>query len=386
MWTSKPLLKALLLHKSLNPCGGAEKVAISFLSLLKEMGFKTQLVTLERTDWAKVYRHFNYDPNMTRPDRERALGLNRLSIYKRFLVSLYATIAHKSFNVSVSTYFEAIRGLVDIGYLHSPNFILHTRDKDKYYESMKWFLYYVPYEILNERILDRIFLKNPIILTNSKFTQTQATKILNIRPLVVYPPVDSRQIIETSQKMKKKKEPIVVTLSRIVDYKRLEIIPDVARLAKNAKKFIILGGIQDSQSYRICDIIERKAKQYSVNLEIFPITHFEQKVEILSKAKVYFHPMPNEQFGISIVEAMACGCIPVVHKSGGPWHDILNEKEDLGRTFQTIDEATHAIDELLSMPEHMIKKYSDEVILSSLKYDVKRFKSKVSKIINTFHP
>ncbi len=38
----------------------------------------------------------------------------------------------------------------------------------------------------------------------------------------------------------------------------------------------------------------------------------------MRKSKVYFHPMVGEHFGISIVEAMAAGLVPVVSDVGGP--------------------------------------------------------------------
>ena len=43
----------------------------------------------------------------------------------------------------------------------------------------------------------------------------------------------------------------------------------------------------------------------------------EKKIELLKKAKIYLHTMVGEHFGISIVEAMALGCLPIVHNSGG---------------------------------------------------------------------
>ena len=38
---------------------------------------------------------------------------------------------------------------------------------------------------------------------------------------------------------------------------------------------------------------------------------------IMKSAKVYFHPMVGEHFGMSVVEAMAAGLIPVVPNIGG---------------------------------------------------------------------
>ncbi|MDQ6864922.1 MAG: glycosyltransferase [Thermoproteota archaeon] len=34
--------------------------------------------------------------------------------------------------------------------------------------------------------------------------------------------------------------------------------------------------------------------------------------------------MPNEHFGIAVVEAMAAGCLPVVHASSGPMEIVAN--------------------------------------------------------------
>jgi glycosyltransferase involved in cell wall biosynthesis len=38
---------------------------------------------------------------------------------------------------------------------------------------------------------------------------------------------------------------------------------------------------------------------------------------ILRRGKVYYHPMPEEPFGISIVEAMSAGLVPIVPEIGG---------------------------------------------------------------------
>ena len=49
-------LKALVIHNSLNTCGGGERVCIAIIEALKEMDFNTTLGTVEPTDWVRVKR------------------------------------------------------------------------------------------------------------------------------------------------------------------------------------------------------------------------------------------------------------------------------------------------------------------------------------------
>jgi glycosyltransferase involved in cell wall biosynthesis len=54
-------------------------------------------------------------------------------------------------------------------------------------------------------------------------------------------------------------------------------------------------------------------------------------IKLMSESKIYLHPPFAEHFGISIVESMAAGLIPVVYKDGGGWTDIVsNIDKNLG--------------------------------------------------------
>lgn len=57
---------------------------------------------------------------------------------------------------------------------------------------------------------------------------------------------------------------------------------------------------------------------------------FPELQALLGEAVVGLHTMRDEHFGISIVEFMAAGVIPVVHDSGGPREDIVLPEEGLG--------------------------------------------------------
>ena len=64
--------------------------------------------------------------------------------------------------------------------------------------------------------------------------------------------------------------------------------------------------------------------------------------QILLNSKVYLHPKVNEHFGISIVEAMASGCIPVTHDSGGG-----REFVPPNLRYSSIDEAAEKVEKAI---------------------------------------
>ena len=54
----------------------------------------------------------------------------------------------------------------------------------------------------------------------------------------------------------------------------------------------------------------------------------------------YIHCAENEHFGITIVEAMAAGCVPIVHDSGGPREIVTN---DVGFRWRSLAVAAQQI-------------------------------------------
>jgi glycosyltransferase involved in cell wall biosynthesis len=67
------------------------------------------------------------------------------------------------------------------------------------------------------------------------------------------------------------------------------------------------------------------------NVELKPNLPRSQLRELLSKALFYLHPEFTEHFGIAVIEAMSAGCIPIVYRDGGAWHDAVSKvSEKLG--------------------------------------------------------
>jgi len=54
--------------------------------------------------------------------------------------------------------------------------------------------------------------------------------------------------------------------------------------------------------------------------------------------------MKGEHFGITIVEAMSAGCVPVVHDSGGPKEIVNGER---GFRWQNLEEIPRMIEQAM---------------------------------------
>ncbi|XP_070053468.1 GDP-Man:Man(3)GlcNAc(2)-PP-Dol alpha-1,2-mannosyltransferase-like isoform X2 [Nicotiana tomentosiformis] len=77
-------------------------------------------------------------------------------------------------------------------------------------------------------------------------------------------------------------------------------------------------------------------------------------VTLLGGAVAGIHSMTDGHFGISVVEYMAAGVIPIAHNSAGPRMDIvlLEDSKQTGFLAQSIEEYAEAIIEVIKMPEN----------------------------------
>jgi glycosyltransferase involved in cell wall biosynthesis len=202
----------------------------------------------------------------------------------------------------------------------------------------------------NAHLLYNKMMTNTIILTNSEFSK-RAIKLLykNIEePIVLSPPVDVETFRRAALYSKEEeRENTILVVSRFNTGKQIENAIRIAKILYEKKKthynMIIVGNIHN-RDIEYLDFLRGMINGYGlknyVKLEVG--ASFERLLHLMSKSKVYLHPLAGEPFGISVAEAMAAGLIPVVPHVGGNSEFVPQQYH-----YSSLEEAAEIIEDAL---------------------------------------
>ncbi len=198
------------------------------------------------------------------------------------------------------------------------------------------------------------------ILCNSGYTLAALKEIFPNVPdtaRVVYPAVDFQQYVGGSRERK----PAVVSLGRFApDKRQLEHI----RLASNLPGMpFYISGFASKQKYL------NRCKAYleahpTPNAHLLSNLPFDEVTALLKTSRYFLHTAVNEHFGITPVQAVMAGCLPIVHDSGGQRETVpLPELR-----FSSLDEAPGIIARLEQQGEaqrrSLVRKLQENAIHS----------------------
>lgn len=173
------------------------------------------------------------------------------------------------------------------------------------------------------------------VICNSEFTKTFIDKEFSVNSVVVYPPV------AVDKFKSKKKENIILNVARfsnLLQSKRQEVL--IATFINFNKsnpgyKLVLAGGTEVGAT-EFLEKLVKEIKNYPI--EIVKSPDFKKLKELYGKAKIFWsaagygvdetrEPQKMEHFGITPVEAMAAGCVPMLFKGGG-YREIINPEVD----------------------------------------------------------
>ena len=174
-----------------------------------------------------------------------------------------------------------------------------------------------------------------LAVCNSKFTEGFIKKEWPFKTTVIYPPVDISKI----KPLKKKN--YILSVGRFASFtkakKHEEMIKTFIRLCRNKEmkgwSLHLVGSVEGDEGY----IDELKELAGKNPVFFYPNLSFDRLVALYGQSTIYWHasgfgeddPTKMEHFGITTVEAMAGGCVPIVINSGGQPEIVENNKSGM---------------------------------------------------------
>jgi glycosyltransferase involved in cell wall biosynthesis len=165
-------------------------------------------------------------------------------------------------------------------------------------------------------------IKNSTVLTNSEYSRKAIHKTFTIDSTVLSPPVDvdlfRKAVLFSSTNVR---DDTILVISRFHPSKKIENAIRLAELLKQngiARSMKIVGNLSPRMIGYYTYLKEMVQDKHLSDYVTFQVNvSFNKLLSLMCESKVYFHPLPGEPFGISTVEAMSAGLIPVVPGLGG---------------------------------------------------------------------
>jgi len=163
----------------------------------------------------------------------------------------------------------------------------------------------------------------------SEHIARRINKVYRRDSTIIYPPVDIEAF-----KLHAHKEDFYLTVSRMVPYKKIDLMAEAFSKMPD-KKLAIVG---DGPDYRK---IKRKA---SPNVELLGYQPFCTIRDLMQRARAFVFAA-EEDFGIVVVEAQACGTPVIAYGKGGALETIVANKTGVFFARQDSDSLIQAVGE-----------------------------------------
>ncbi len=340
--------KAVVIHHTLNTLGGETTVAIETIESLYELGYQVELVTVQPPDLNSIIRAYGRKIHIERIKSLLPFKLNYFGVYQRLLTMLSSSIDLKNSDVVINTHGDALPYRISgatpyLLYLHFPTFLMSSTASyasNKYRKSLFWRAYFKPYTLITRSLAMRAITRSSLILTNSEFSREAIREAFgDVHPYVLYPPVETERFLHAYSQTTNAREAKVLVVARFSPEKQIENAIKVAHLLGGTLKFHIVGSLTPANRPYF-KMLQNMIETYDLSqiVTLTPNASNEELIDAMSKSMIYFHTMVGEHFGVSIVEAMAAGLVPVVPAYGGCSEIVPSEYQ-----YHTLQEAAEYI-------------------------------------------
>jgi len=362
-------MKIAIIHDWLTVYAGAEKVLEQLLKLYPHADIFTVVDFLPEKDRAfleghKITTSFIQKLPFAKAKYRHYLPLMPLAI-EQFDLSDYGIVLSSSHAVAkgvitgpnqqhISLCYSPIRYAWDLQHQY-------LRESGLDHGIKGWFAKYLLHKI---RLWDyRTANGVDHFIAISEFIARRIWKVYRRESIVVYPPVDVEAFELWSQK-----EDFYLTASRMVPYKKIDLIVEAFR-AMPDKKLIVIGDGPDFEK------IKTKA---GANVILMGYQPFEVLRDHMQRARAFVFAA-EEDFGITPVEAQSCGTPVIAYGRGGALETVADGKSGVFFNTQDIQSINEAVKrfETLSWDAAQVRE-------NALKFGVDHFINRLQHTMRIF--
>lgn len=223
------------------------------------------------------------------------------------------------------------------------------------------------------------------IIYNSEFTKANSQKNWPLNSKIIYPPVDILDI----KSLRKKK--YILSVGRFFGYlkdKKHKLLISIFKKIHKDPQFSkwslhLVGSASDGDQVYL-EELKRTAK--NMNVKFYPNLGYDELVRLYGESSIYWHaagfgekdPTKMEHFGISTVEAMSAGCVPVVIEKGGLKEIVENNRN--GFLWDSLDELEQKTLFLIKNRE-LMENLSKNAIKKATEFSKKKFEDNIKDLL-----
>jgi len=201
-----------------------------------------------------------------------------------------------------------------------------------------------------------------VFVANSQNVARRIWKTYRRKPHVIYPPVDVNAFEPYEHK-----EDFYVTMSRLVPYKRIDLLVD-AFAAMPEKELVVIGDGPE---------MERLAARAAPNVTMLGFQPFESVKHYLQRARAFLFAA-EEDFGIAPLEAQACGTPVIAYAKGGALETVRPGETGLFFTEQTVESIVDAVDRFEVARPYLS---TEQMSANARRFSVERFREEFRALI-----
>jgi glycosyltransferase involved in cell wall biosynthesis len=362
-------MKVALIHDHLAQDGGAEKV----LKVLAEMFPEAPIFTLlyEKKNADKYFKNRHIETSII---QKLPGGIKHYQWYMPFMPMAVEFFDLREYDLVISDTSSFAKGVITstdtlhVCYCHTPTRYLwdYTHQYINELGYNKFFKKVISLVLNYVRIWDRQAADRvDVYIANSIAVKDRIKKYYKHDSAVIYPPVEIEKFHVVTEK--KPDEGYFLIGGRLAPYKRVDIV--IKAFKKNNKILKIFGDGVDRAR------LEKIAAGHK-NIEFLGRVDDGEKARLYSHCLAFLNPQ-EEDFGITVIEAMASGRPVIAFGRGGAKETVLDKKTGLFFYEQTAEAIVKAVDNFYNFSWQ-----PEDIRRQAEKFSIDKFKQELGSFIN----